>query len=191
MGLTCTQAPATEPLTIERAKAHLRLDIADDDAVVTALILGAREQAEFLTGRALVTQKWRLTLDDFPVDGIDLPRPPLVSVQSIVYRDSAGATQTLANTEYDVVADELIGRIVPAWGKSWPSARRGAAAVTVEFTAGYGAANAVPESIKAWMLLTIGTGYANRESIRAGQFGELPRAAWDALLDSYRIEMVV
>ena len=62
----------------------------DDDALITALIVTARQQAEHRTGRALVSQQWRQGLDQFPDDSLELPKPKLVSVQSVTYLDSNG-----------------------------------------------------------------------------------------------------
>ncbi len=186
--LSQLSAPATEPLTLAEAKLHLRVDadVTDDDSLITALIVTARQQAEHRTGRALVTQQWRLGLDQFPVDSLDLPFPKLQSVQSVTYLDSNGARQTLANTEYDAINDEMVGRIVPAYGKSWPDCRQHPGSVQISYTCGYGAAADVPQSIKAWMLLAIGAWYENREALTSGQpVAELPRCFWEGLLDPF------
>lgn len=180
--------PAAEPLTLAEAKRHLRVDadITDDDSLITALIVTARQQAEHRTGRAMVTQQWRYSVDAFPADSLELPLPKLQSVQSVTYLDSSGTRQTLANTEYDVITDELVGRIIPAFGKSWPSCRVRPGSVQVSYTCGYGAAADVPQSIKAWMMLAIGAWYENREALVAGQpVAELPRCFWEGLLDPF------
>ena len=121
--LTQLSPPAAEPLTLAEAKLHLRVDFSDDDALITALIVTARQQAEHRTGRALVSQQWRLGLDQFPDDSLELPKPKLVSVQSVTYLDSNGTRQTLAGGDYEVITDGLVGRLVPAFGKSWPDCR--------------------------------------------------------------------
>ena len=186
--LTQLSPPAAEPLTLAEAKLHLRVDadITDDDSLITALIVTARQQAEHRTGRALISQQWRYAVDAFPVDSLDLPLPKLQSVQSVTYLDSNGVRQTLAGSEYEVITDELVGRLVPAFGKSWPECRLFPGSVQVSYTCGYGAAADVPQSIKAWMLLAIGAWYENREALTAGQpVAELPRCFWEGLLDPY------
>ena len=49
-------APAAEPLTLDEARAFLRVEYHDDDAVIAALIAGARLHIEAQTRRALITQ---------------------------------------------------------------------------------------------------------------------------------------
>lgn len=177
MGLTLVTAPATEPVTLTEAKAHLRVDGTDDDTLITSLIVAARESCEHETRRAFVTQTWRLTLDAFP-SVIRLPRPALIGVSGITYVDPDGGTQTLATNQYTVITDRLPGEIRPAYDVDWPNIRAVENAVSVTYTAGYGNAAAVPSAIKAAILLTIGDLYANRETSIVGTIRtENPAAA--------------
>lgn len=160
------------------------------DPLLSALILAARQQAEHRTGRALIAQQWKLTLDYFP-NRIELPRPALVSVQTVKYLDTNGVQQTLDSGEYQVVTSELVGYVQPAYTKSWPAYREQPDAIEVNYTAGYGAASAVPQSIKAWMLMAISTMYSQREGIVAGTIvAEVPRDAFAGLLDPYCVVRV-
>lgn len=184
MGLSLLTAPAEEPVSLAEAKCHLRVEHADDDVLITALIATAREQAEHRTGRALVSQQWRLTLDTWPVASIELPRPRLISVDAISHLDAAGARQTLDTAAYQVIADTLVGSVQPAYGGAWPACRETPGSIRVDFTAGYGSAADVPQAIKAWMLLALATWYAQREALITGiSVAELPRAFWLGLLD--------
>ena len=65
-------APTEEPVSLAEAKLHLRVDDNADDALIAALITAARQHAENDTRRALVTQTWRLALDQFPVPGVNI-----------------------------------------------------------------------------------------------------------------------
>ena len=136
MGLVLVTAPATEPVTLVEAKDHLRLEISDDDTLVTSLIVSAREFAEQETHRQLVTATWKLTLNSFPSE-IRLPLPPLQSVSSLKYLDTDGTQQTLASSNYDVDTDSEPGRICLAYGKSWPSIRSVKNSIEVEFICGF------------------------------------------------------
>lgn len=193
MGLKLIQGPSQEPITLAQAKLHCRadLDITADDALFTAIIIpAAREAAEHRTGRALVEQKWELVLDAFPAGPLELPMPPLVSVESIKYRDSAGALQTLDPASYEVQTSALLGLVAPAYGTNWPATRAQLGAVTVAFTAGYGDPDDVPAGLKSWMLLAIGTMYEHRDVLEEGRNVELPGGFWERLLDPYMIYRV-
>ena len=66
MPLQLVTPPAEEPVSLAEAKLHLRVDFPNEDALITALIAAARQAAETLTGRQLVTARWKLVLDSFP-----------------------------------------------------------------------------------------------------------------------------
>jgi len=66
VGLKLVTPPAVEPVTLDEAKAHLRLDSNEDDTYVSALIAAARERVELFLRRALITQTFEFTLDGFP-----------------------------------------------------------------------------------------------------------------------------
>lgn len=189
MGLTLLTAPGEEPITLADAKAQLRVDHTGDDPLITGLIATARQAAEARTGRALVTQQWRQTLDAWPIDGvIELDAPRLVSVEAVSYLDPAGVRQTLHASAYQVVTDTLIGTVRPAYDTDWPTCRETPGSIRIDYTAGYGNAAAVPQPIKAWMLIAMATWYGQREALITGaSVAELPRSFWDGLLDPYRI----
>jgi uncharacterized phiE125 gp8 family phage protein len=80
-------APATEPLSLAEAKAYLRVETGDDDAVIGALIAGSRIHVEAQTRRALITQSWRISVDAWPDDGrlMILPAPLQALTAARVY----------------------------------------------------------------------------------------------------------
>lgn len=179
-------APSEEPVSLADAKAHCRADGTADDTLITALIVAAREQAEHETGRALCTQTWELVLDAFP-EAFALRKAPVQSVSSVKYLDIAGGEQTLDPADTLLDKDSEPGYLTPAYGKTWPETYAVPNAVRVRYVCGYGAAAAVPQSIKNWMLLAVGTMYAQRETMVSGQVAALPDRFWHRLLDAHRI----
>jgi uncharacterized phiE125 gp8 family phage protein len=188
MALKLIIPPSEEPVTLAEAKLHCRVDGDDDDALLTALIVSARQQAEHRTGRALLTQTWDLALDDFPCDEIDLQLAPVQSISSVKYIDEDGVEQTISSSNYALDSFGVQHLVVPAYNYTWPTPRDIHHAVKVRFVAGYASAADVPASLKQWMLLAIGTLYKNREGVITGTIvAELPRDFLDGLLDAYRI----
>jgi uncharacterized phiE125 gp8 family phage protein len=190
--LSLITPPAVEPILLDEAKSHCKVEIDKDDALITALIIAARQHAENVTGRQFITATWALKLGCWPC-WIDVPRAPLLNVPAvaITYLDTAGATQTLAINQYRVDAPvgptAARGTIERAFGVTWPTLYSVSNNVTVTFTAGYGATpDTVPQAIKQALLLMIGHWYINRESVITGTISvQLPQAV-DALLAPFR-----
>lgn len=142
----------TEPVTLAEAKSLIPIAEADHDARITTLISALRLEAEQITGRSLATSTWQTKLDKFP-DEITLLWPVIVSVQSITYVDKNAVTQTLSPSAYVVDTHSEPGRILRATNTDWPETYDIPNAVTISYTAGYGASS--PEALKLWMAARI------------------------------------
>jgi uncharacterized phiE125 gp8 family phage protein len=190
--LTLVQAPMENVIELAFAKQRLRIDTSADDEVVVNLIATATtylDGANGILGRALMPQSWRYDLGQFPdaAGWIELPLPPLLSVEQIQYRDSAGSVQTLASTVYRAIStgDYIKPRLMLDVNQSWPTTETGVPdAVQVTYTAGYQdlvspANNPVPEPIQQAILLIAQTLYDNPGS-------EFPEAVW-TLIAPYRV----
>lgn len=186
MIVTQTTPPAYLPLTTAEAKLHLRVDGTDEDALIAAFIGAAVDTCQQITGRSLMAQAWKLTVDDF-ADEIALPWPQVQAVQAVQYKDADGATQTLATSAYELAGDKVC--LVP--GQEWPAVRGGSGSVWINYTAGYSAGNeaaqqdAVPYGIKAWLLLAVGDMYAHREA--SSDKPTVAHGFADRLLDPFKV----
>lgn len=194
MSLTLITPPTVEPVTLAEAKLHLRVEtgVTDDDDLITALIVAAREAAEHITGRALITQTLERVLDAFPPAELELGRGPVQSVTSISYTDTAGDAQTvnLADVTLDADTNMRVGFVLPSAALgSWPSTYPAANVVRVRFVAGYGDAGSdVPAGLRAWIKLRVHTLYQQRSEIAAGvSIAAMPDRYTDRLLDPYRV----
>lgn len=191
MGYQITQAPTGEPLTPAEARASTRVDVSDDDVLITSHITAVREHVEQITARSLMTQKQAYVIDSFYQNQhgmLLLEKGPITSIDSINYVAMDGTNQVMPSTDYKVDLSGQLARITPRFGKIWPITIPEIACITVNFTAGYGAAQNVPEGIKQWMRLRLGSFYENREDVLVGAriiVIELPFV--DAMLDKYRI----
>lgn len=194
--LVQTSAPGTEPVTLAEARLQCRLTASDttaEDSLFDLWIAAARRHAESYTGRSFITQQWRLVLDAFSTC-IELERGDVQQIDSLTYRDMAGAVQTVSwaaasngvqrSSDGSLVADLTGGmvRITPAFGSVWPIAMPEIGAIAVNYTAGYGNAAAVPQGIKQWILLRVARMYEKREEPIDG---EAAPSHLDGLLDPY------
>lgn len=176
-----TVAPAAEPLTTADAKAHLRVDHSDDDALIAAYVAAARAHIEARTGTRLFTQTVSVKTDDWN-DMAILPICPIQSVSSITYTDTDGALITLPTTVYEVRAEPLEPAVVLKYEQVWPTIRLGSL-ITLTAVVGYGAAGAQPPELMHAMRLLAGDFYAQRETFSSGPVASVPMAAAvDALL---------
>lgn len=149
-----------------------------------SLIGVARQYAEAHQKRAIGTQQWRLVLDDWPdEDYIKLPNPPLQSVQSITYIDKDGTSATLTvTTDYTVDTYKTPGRIVLAYGKTWPTTTlQPSSGIQIIFTCGYSAAATLPKQTKQGIMMMVGELYNTRENAEA-----IDKSVVDKLLDVER-----
>ena len=170
-------APASEPVTLAEAKLHLRVDISDDDDLITSLIKVARIWSEGYQNRAYVNQSITLKMNKFQ-NRLELPRSPLGSVTSVKYLDTEGSEQTLSSSFYDVDTTSEPGLVTLAYGQNWPAIRDVHHAIEVIFVAGYGATAAnVPETVKAAIKLIVGHLYEHREDVSEITLNEVPMAA--------------
>lgn len=178
-GLTLVTPAASYPVTLTEAKANCRVIGTDEDTFLNGLIASATAYVEAYTGCSIEAQTWDYTIDAF-ADEIDLPRGPLISVDSITYLDPANASQTLATGWLEDLPGERVLRDPDA---SWPAISTRKNAVTIQFTSGY---DTVPASIKQAILLLIGDWFRNRENTIVGQTTSEPPHAVTALLTNHR-----
>ena len=150
MTLISTDPPLAEPVTLAELKAHLRIDLTDEDDLLESLIRVARVHLEAVTGVALMSQGFRLLLDDWPCGGvIQLMRTPVQSIDAILVYDSEGVEQSL-----DLSGLVLDGTAHPARLviRERPRPGQPINGIEIEFTAGFGSATEVPPELKRAIL---------------------------------------
>lgn len=184
MGLTLITAPTMQLIGLDEAKEYMRVDHTTDDADIDRLCKSAEMWMERQTGRALLTQTRELSIDAWPDSLIvKLPKPRLLSIVSVKYDQAVdGVEATVDSADYQVdLNPDGFGRLAPAFGGFWPSARLQFNAVRVRFTCGYGPGVAdVPEDLKTAVLRIISETYENREnSITGTIITEIPLSAID------------
>ena len=164
--------PDIEPVTVAEAKANSRIDISDDDTLISSLIKVARIWVEDHTGRALIEQTRQLTFQGYASTEFRLHCSPVISIDSFIYNES-GTVTTLASDQYELVgAWSKWPKLMAAYNGSFPSSNF-TRPLTVQFKAGFArrsispteGAEKVPEEFKQAIKLLVGYYYENREAV--------------------------
>jgi len=176
--------PAAEPLTLAEAKAFLRIDHTEEDGVIAMLLTAARQMVESATGRILLWQTWRVTLDAWPASGVLLaPLSPVSALLAARVHGADGAVLPLAPDLFTVAADRTPALIAmdPA---RLPAPGRMRGGIELDLRLGYGAsAEAVPGDLRHAVRLLLAHFFEHRDERAGGMM--LPQAV-DSLLRPYR-----
>lgn len=182
MSLTLLSPAASEPVTLAELKQHLRVTHSDEDAAVTGFLVAAVRAIEARGGLALMPQQWRLTLDAPPTGTLHLPIAPCTSLDAVAVTDGEGAPQTIDASVYEFASGSP-GRLRPAG--PWPQPAPKIDGVTIDFTAGYADADAVPEPLKQAVKILAGYFFETREAAQENRLYAVPQSV-DALIAPYR-----
>lgn len=169
MALVMRTAPVSEPVTVEEAKAYLRIDGSSEDTLISSLILTSRLHIEAALGLALMTQEWSLVLDGWPASGVvRLPLRPIQAVSEVRVLDADGSPSVVDTQSYVVDTAGTPPRLI-ATEAGWPKPGRAANGIEIDFKAGYGTSSAdVPEPIRKALLLLVAHWYEHRDPIEIG-----------------------
>lgn len=147
-------APAAEPVTLAEAKAFLRLEHDDEDALVSSLVAAARAEIETLTRRVLVAQRWRLDAAVPPDGSPILLRPrPVREVEAVRVRRPDGTVETLDEEtwSFDWAGERLLLRAPVA-----------APRVEIDLACGYGEPEEAPEPLRLAVRRLVADGFERR-----------------------------
>lgn len=196
--------PAILPVSLAEAKEQLRVDVEDDDALILRMLRTAVAHLdgwEGILGKCLVEQQWRQDFDCFDW-WMRLPLGPVITIDSIKWRDAAGAETTIDASNYALSVDAGgRSRVRFASAFTAPSDVAEFGAVSVTFTSGYPtlpevpadgpapavpAQSTVPDDLKGAIMFHVGHLYENREAVNIGNISTLLPLGYDALVEKHR-----
>jgi len=181
--------PTLKPISVAALKTHLRIDHADEDEYLAALIDVATQFVEERAWRALLTQTREVALDEWPVEReIELPFAPIQSVISVKYITPQGAVVVVApeNVVLNAVCEP--GKLVLQRGASWPSAELAATGgVRVQYVCGWDAADKIPPALVHAVRIMCGHLYENREVAITGTIITQVPEGINALIEPFRL----
>lgn len=171
MRLEILTPPATEPVSLAEAKRYARLhvDLNDDDALVESLIRGARRLLEGRVARCFVTTELRETRTIPPDGRLRLLRAPVKEVTSI----------SVDGTPLDPPLP------TPSLGEATLEIGHPDKVATIDYKAGYGEPEDVPETARIATLLLVVHWFDNRSPVTDRAANEVPLSV-QALADSLR-----
>lgn len=158
-----------EPLTLAEVKQFLRIETAEENALLSMWISLAREACEQFTGRALITQDWRL--DIAAARRVNLSPGPVQQILQVTHI-MGQQSEILDSARYELVRQggdaELVFENHPGQGR-----------LLVEFRTGYGDDwNAVPLSLRQGMLRLVGHYHRFRDASDAPAMPAAVSALW-------------
>lgn len=173
-------------VTLAEAKAHLRVEHDTDDEYIEALIdavTASIDGPRGSLGRALKPQTLQLAAYDCDALVYDLPYPPIIEIESVVYDDADGTEVEIEASAY------LLTRSAISFLSSLPTYNE----LRVRYRAGFAGVGeespfAEPKELKqarAAILLMISDLYRNREASTAPALVTNPAVA--RLLEPLRI----
>ncbi len=175
--LTVLIPPAAEPLSLAAARDFLRIGNGDEDGLLADLVRSARAQVEAASGLALVTRTLRRRWTEWPHGlvrgGVRLRPGPAMALVAVSREDAAGTDDPVTEC-FRLEGGRL--RLRPAM--ALPMIPLGGA-VHVDFEAGFGGPEAVPEDLVQAVRLTLLSAY------QRGRPGEMPEGA-EALVAARR-----
>src|SRR5262245_44611308 len=121
MTLILTSGPAIEPVTLAEAKAHLRVDGAAEDALISSLIVTSRLHVEAAAGLALIAQAWSYFRDAWPSGAaLELPLRPVQAISAVRVYDESGVATALDPATYFLDSAGAPPRLVRRGTLLWP-----------------------------------------------------------------------
>lgn len=166
MSAILLEPPAIEPISLAEAKNFLRVEHAADDALIAALIAGARGQVEAATRRVLITQTWRIAHDRWPRSArMVSPVNPLRALIEARVLAADGSATVLASSAFTLDTTSVPG-LIAFERANVAEPGRPLAGIELDVSAGYGAtAASVPEPLRQAIRLLIARAYEHRDRV--------------------------
>lgn len=158
-----TGTPSTElPVSLEDMKSYLKVSTTANDDLITSLIQTASDCFEAMAGIVLIEKEFTTKRDVF--DCYKLRRRPLQSDTVVIkYLDTDSAEQTVSSADYYFYEENVYTNIVFKSDFSYPAIDDRLQAISIVFTAGYGATSEdIPADIQTAIKQHVAAMYENR-----------------------------
>jgi uncharacterized phiE125 gp8 family phage protein len=184
--------PESYPVTVEEIKEFARIDGNDEDSILESFLIGVVNDTEAYLKKALITRQYKMIMDAWNDKEIELPMPPLISVQSIKTIDEDGNETVYDSDNYYVVTESIPGKIIIKKNSQKPlNSERESGGYEIIFTAGYGNdASSVPKQIRIAIMQWVTMIYENRSMTDSETLKNEPPPEVKKILKTYRIARI-
>lgn len=181
MTIVVTDPAVGEVLSLAEAKAYLRVETDAEDTLIETLIRVAREHLESAAGLSLLSQGFRLFLDDWPkAHAVLIRKHPVRTLDAVTIYDQEGLPVPIDLATVVLDKARRPARLVV---KAIRAPARIVNGIEIEFTAGFGESGAeVPDVLKRAMLLHVAAMYEIRGGVEPGQQPATVPAGYDRLV---------
>lgn len=185
---TLVTPPASDPVSLEEAKDHLRIFFDDDDEYIRALITSATSHLDGhrgVLGRCIMEQTWSVKYPDW---NKFLTKAPFIDTTAAVltYLDETETEQTVDASHYIVFDNGIYFRssfVRPDLAEDRPDA------ITLTTTHKM---NPLPEALKLAIKVLVAHWYHNRIPVMTIGRGQVPTQTpltFDALIAPFRVDL--
>lgn len=163
MSVTLMTPPALEPISLAQMKAHLRIEHAFEDALVSAYITSARLHIEARLAKLLISQNWRINFDRLPTGKVvELPLAPMLALNSVSYYTDLPGPNNIPPVDYSIDLNSMRPRFSLHLQRQ---NLRSFGAYELDVSVGYGPApEDVPADIRHALMMLVAHWHENREA---------------------------
>lgn len=178
-------APATEPVSLDELKTHLRYESEAEDSLLERLIATARAHTEAATRRVMISQVWRAYLDRWPAKRkVLLPISPVAEIAEVRVFNDAGEPSVISPSSYSLDAARTPSNLILQAAILAPTAY--ANGIEIDMVCGYGNAADVPTPLREAVLRLAAQWFEQR--VETGRLTlSLPSSTIEALVSPYRV----
>jgi len=182
--------PLIEPISLEEAKQHLKIDINADDELISRLIVTARQHVETISGLVLIEQTWRAYFNNWPTgQRLGLPVMPISTIIFVKTYTQEGLASEIDPAHYYADTISTPPQLILRQSRSWVNPDRLVNGIEVEVVAGFGPlASDVPQPLRQAILMLVAHWYDNRHAVCEGQPTQDINAAIENLIAPFKVK---
>lgn len=136
-------------IDLAEIKNFLRIDFDDDDNLLKELLKTAVKQCELYISKSLSEKNYKLSVYECTTNTLNLPYPPVISVNSITIIDKYNNNIEYTNYLLDTISNKIIFRNLPS----------NFYRIDIIYTSGY---TKIPDDIKQGILFHISKMYEDK-----------------------------